>query len=549
MGIFILITQVGIHTEQMKIQEIKINRFKRFTDLTVTEIPETTKLVVLVGPNGSGKTSIFEALYHYYKFTGFRDPGNKDYLEKKDGVLSNNNWYQNKVQITFHNNPTLNSDVIKDKFYFRTAYRNESDFTVSGLHKQNNPSQSVKLQNLMQNDITVSENYQRLVAQTLAGVYDQGNDAKTVEQLRDELIGQIKISLSNIFEDLNMTSIGDPLSNGSFFFEKGVSTDFHYKNLSAGEKSVFDLILDIIIKSNYYPEAILCIDEPEAHMHTRLQSKVLKELYRLTPENSQLWISTHSIGMLKEAEEIEKANPNTVVFLDFDNRDFDLTEVMKPAQINRAIWDRFFDLAFADFSQLIAPSKIVFCEGTSQGRKYKDFDAQIYGKIFEQKYHDTKFVSVGSSSELENIENQSVKIVANILKSSDIIKFVDRDDKSAQEVQENTDKGIKTSGRRHIESYLFDDELITKLCESVGKPELKQDCLDAKAQAIQNSIGRHNPADDIKSASGQIFTELKRILGLTQCGNNKCAFVRDTMTPLVTEDTFVYQQLENEIFN
>ena len=112
------------------------------------------------------------------------------------------------------------------------------------------------------------------------------------------------------------------------------------------------------------------------------------------------------------------------------------------------------------FSKLIAPARLVFCEGTSQGRKYKDFDAQIYGKIFENKYHDTKFISTGSSSEIEDIENQSIKIVANILKSSTIIKFIDRDDKSNQEIQELLLKGIKTSKRRHIESYLLDDELI-----------------------------------------------------------------------------------------
>ena len=35
----------------MKIKEIRINKFKRFTDLTITGIPETAKLVVLVGPN------------------------------------------------------------------------------------------------------------------------------------------------------------------------------------------------------------------------------------------------------------------------------------------------------------------------------------------------------------------------------------------------------------------------------------------------------------------------------------------------------------------
>lgn len=94
----------------------------------------------------------------------------------------------------------------------------------------------------------------------------------------------------------------------------------------------------------------------------------------------------------------------------------------------------------------------------------------------------------------------------------------------------------------------MDDEIITKLCTSVSKPELLADCLQAKQTAIQNSIGRGNPADDVKSASGQIFTELKRILSLTQCGNNKCAFLRDTLTALVTEETTIYKELEGEIF-
>jgi len=532
----------------MKIKKITLNRFKRFTDLTISDIPETARLIVLVGPNGSGKTSLFEAFNHWYKLSGYGDPGQQDYNEKNDGTVTSGSWYQNKVKIDFFDNQNLNREQVKGKFYFRSAYRNEPDFIINNLNKQNNPTQQIKLQTLMQNDLTVSENYQRLVAQTLAGVYETANNAKTVEQLREELIGKIKSSLSSVFDDIELSSIGDPLSNGSFYFEKGLAKDFHYKNLSAGEKSVFDLLLDMIIKSTYYSDAVFCIDEPEAHLHTRLQSKVLKELYNLTPDNSQLWITTHSIGMLKEAEDIDNINPGTVVFLDFDNRDFDLTEIMKPTQINKTIWDRFFDLAFADFSALIAPNRIVFCEGTSQGRKYKDFDAQVYGKIFEQKYHDTKFISIGSSTEIEDIENQSVKIVSNILKSSEIIKFVDRDDKSAQEIQELLVKGIKTSKRRHIENYMFDDEIIQKLCETQGKTELLQECLDAKKNAIQESINRGNPSDDIKSASGKIYTELKRILGLTQCGNNKSAFIRDTMVPLVTEDTNIYKELEKEIF-
>lgn len=533
----------------MKIKEIQLNRFKRFTDLKLIDMPETAKLIVLVGPNGCGKTSLFEALNHWYKFKGFNNRGNQDYLEKNDGEKSDpNTWYQNKVEIEFFDNQQFSREQIKGKFYFRTAYRNEPDFTVSHLNKQNNPAETVKLENLMQNDQTVSENYQRLVAQTLAGVYETANNTKTVEQLRGELVGKIKVSLSNIFEDLNLSSIGDPLSNGSFYFEKGTAKDFHYKNLSAGEKSVFDLVLDMIVKSSFYSDAIFCIDEPEAHMHTRLQSKVLRELYNLTPNNSQLWISTHSIGMLKEAEDIEESNPGTVVFLDFDNRDFDLAEVIRPAKISRAIWDRFFDLAFADFSKLISPRQIVFCEGTGQGRKYKDFDALIYGKILGEKHHGSTFVSIGSCTEIEDIENQSVNMISNILNSSEIIKFVDRDDKSNEEVADLLSKGIRTSRRRHIECYLLDDEIIRKLCSSIGKEDLTEECLRAKNAAIQESIKRGNPADDVKSASGKIFTDIKTILSLTQCGNNKCAFLRDTMAPMITEDTGVYQSIEEEIF-
>lgn len=533
----------------MKIKKIEINNFKRFTDLTITDIPESARLVVLVGPNGCGKTSLFEAFNYWYRFKGFGSIGDRDYYEKVNIEHSNNHWFQGKVQIEFYKPfATDNQEEVKGKFYFRTAYRNEPDFTIARLNKQDDPTKSLKSGTLMHNDVTVSGNYQRLLSATLSGVFDQANNLKTVEDLREELIGKIKGSLSNVFEDLVLSSIGDPLSNGSFYFDKGTSKDFHYKNLSAGEKSVFDLILDLIVKSTYYSDAVFCIDEPEAHMHTRLQTKVLRELYNLLPTNSQLWISTHSIGMLKQAEDLENEFPGSVVFLDFDNRDFDLPELMTPATINRTIWDRFIDLALADFSQLVAPKKIVFCEGDPKGKKNKDFDAQVYNKIFENKYHDTTFISIGSSTEIENVENNSMRIISSILKSSTIIKFIDRDDRSPQEISELLRKGIRTSKRRHIECYLFDDEIIIKLCESVHKAELIEECLKAKEDELQANIKNRKPKDDHKFASGPIYLRLKDILLLTQCGNNSIKFLRDTMAPLITEDTAVYRELEEEIF-
>ena len=60
---------------------------------------------------------------------------------------------------------------------------------------------------------------------------------------------------------------------------------------------------------------------------------------------------------------------------------------------------------------------------------------------------------------------------------------------------------------------------------------------------------RKNPKDDIKSASGDIYTNLKKLLELTQCGNNTNTFLRDTMAPLITPDTKVYSELKKEIFD
>ena len=51
----------------MKVKEIRLNNFKRFTDLHILGLAPEAKLVIVVGPNGSGKSSLFDAFNHYYR--------------------------------------------------------------------------------------------------------------------------------------------------------------------------------------------------------------------------------------------------------------------------------------------------------------------------------------------------------------------------------------------------------------------------------------------------------------------------------------------------
>ena len=51
----------------MKVREIRLTNFKIFTDATITDIPDSARLVLLVGPNGCGKSSLIDAAHTWHR--------------------------------------------------------------------------------------------------------------------------------------------------------------------------------------------------------------------------------------------------------------------------------------------------------------------------------------------------------------------------------------------------------------------------------------------------------------------------------------------------
>ena len=105
--------------------------------------------------------------------------------------------------------------------------------------------------------------------------------------------------------------------------------------MSSGEKAALDLLLDIIVFREDFNNTVFCIDEPEAHIHTKLQGPLLEQLYKLISDNSQLWIATHSIGMVRKAQDLWRENPDSVVFLDFGREDLDFDD---KREFEKSLW-------------------------------------------------------------------------------------------------------------------------------------------------------------------------------------------------------------------
>lgn len=428
----------------MRVQSIRLHNFKRFTDTLIHDIPAEAKLVVAVGPNGCGKSSLFDALLHWYRSTtGFGRTNDELYFRKRQ----DHPFTWNKtVEVVLHGNQVPE----KGSLYVRTAYRNDPDFSVSSISRAGDPTQQTRFGRIIENDQVVSANYQRLVYDSTAGLYDSANDGRRVEELREELIGGIRCSMERVFGDLVLKSIQDPLGSGAFFFEKGSVESYHYKNLSGGEKAAFDLLLDMHIKRRYFPDTIYCIDEVDSHLHTRIQGALVRELVRIVPGESQLWVTSHSLGILRAAQEMQVASPGSVCILDFEGADLDLPTELQPVTLGRVVWEKLLSIALDDLSERIAPARIVICEGSSIGNRRRDFDAEIYNRILGKQLTDTVFISGGSAQEA-SIAGVSIReALGHILPSTKILCLIDRDDRSPAEVADLEAQGTIVLSQRNL---------------------------------------------------------------------------------------------------
>ena len=366
----------------MRIKSLELKNFKRFTDLTISDIPETAKLVLLIGSNGSGKSSVFDAFEFVNKYhkTNSLDRIDLYYLKSKSESFNVNLSFSDgtfcsilKIGNQVYPDFGLIEEGKNNLFYGRSSYRqvpkltrtqsglgSTSDFKTDG----DRPKSMIERDERFENDIEI------VSTQIFSEIF---REPKSASEIINKYITPLNKAFENIFgssieTSLKIIQIIQPLNNeiAQITFKKGDS-EIHYNYLSAGEKEIFNIVFNLLMRKDQYQDTIYFIDEMDVHLNTALQYNLIKEITEnWIPENSQLWTASHSLGFIEYANESD----NAVIF-DFDDLNFDVKQELKPTDKNNyevfeiAVSKEFVEKAFKG-------RKIFFAEET---------DAPIYNNL------------------------------------------------------------------------------------------------------------------------------------------------------------------------
>lgn len=272
---------------------IKIIRHLKALSIPLSE--NQIKHLILTGKNGSGKTSVVEALARYLDkiFTGERENAFRNCQKELDIKLNN------KIE---------SIPELADKYHYILAY-----YDAARVFQAEQPRQieKVKLQDYYGlTEFPRKEFVKYLLDLKMTEALARNNNKTEKADEIQTWFAKLEQLLKQIFDDKTVEMEFDEETFEFHILQHG-KEPFYFNTLSSGYQAVLDIILDIIMRMQNQTQrsfdfnlpGIVLIDEIETHLHLELQKNIMPFLTTIFP-NIQFIVTSHSPFILNSIRNV-----------------------------------------------------------------------------------------------------------------------------------------------------------------------------------------------------------------------------------------------------
>jgi ABC-type cobalamin/Fe3+-siderophores transport system ATPase subunit len=508
----------------MKIKRIRLQRFRQFADTTF----EVGDFNLLVGPNNSGKTTLLHAIRAFFVlmhghvyFEGSTAQYHRRFLADASEIAPTPDikelWFRQSagrpitISLTFEDGKTF-AVVMRQQFgqLHVSAEALPENLTATEA-KEYLGAQVAFIPGLV--GVLVTEAYvtgARRNALAIQGRYSEifRSSLLQLKESAPDLVNKINDWLAGLFDVKVSTIAFDPKSDEfvTIKYTQG-ETNFDVVSSGAGLQQVIQMLTYLYLVK----PSILLIDEPDAHLHSKLQAQ-LGQLFRKVAEDlgAQVFLSTHSLDL------IDTFSTNDVLVVNSSKK------VVAPIGANSDLVSTLVDANVVDvsaLSRLLSSRQLVVIEDEDQ-TILKAIDKAAGSQLFSSKSNAYVLPAkgVGNFKAIADLG----KVLKGLTGTKFELTFVQDRDGMPDFIVTNFLASQSAEGavpyllgRHEIESYLIEPRLIQKAAENLGAALSLEDITSAILSAASSlkavargmsrktaaDINRHLPSPDRRSDS------------------------------------------------
>ena len=319
--------------EQLFITNLTINKVRHLENISIPLSENKMKHLILTGKNGSGKTSVVEALAGYlnnvftdFEFCNFGKCLDGAMIQRSDAIQNGAdkevisrieelirfyeqelNQNERNLDIEF-NRKSYRVFELKEKYHYILAY-----YRADRIFKAVRPEHVEKIQ--LKDDYGIEEYPRNEFVKYLLDLKVTEALARTNNKI--EKADEIKVwfealeqLLKKIFADETIELTFDEEAFEFHILQQG-KEPFDFNTLSSGYQAVLDIVVDIMMRMqnqtrrsfDFRLPGIVLIDEIETHLHLELQKNIMPLLTTVFP-NIQFVVTTHSPFILNSLEDV-----------------------------------------------------------------------------------------------------------------------------------------------------------------------------------------------------------------------------------------------------